>query len=143
MFTHRKFSSEISLDYTLKTVFFFPNYYPGQDTPVGYLTFKNESIHTRIGGLKCIGFPTRSCRMHRLWFAWWPHLSSFQPSQETGSQESPVTWTSEDKCPLSDSKLLQNVPKWVNNKIAYAVETSGTLTWQDNPTVISKRNSGI
>ena len=47
MFTHRKFSSEISLDYTLKTVFFFPNYYPGQDTPVGYLTFKNESIHTR------------------------------------------------------------------------------------------------
>lgn len=47
MFTHRKFSSEISLDYTLKTVFFFPNYYPGQDTPVGYLTFKNKSIHTR------------------------------------------------------------------------------------------------
>jgi len=52
MFTHRKFSSEISLDYTLKTVFFFPNYYPGQDTPVlgalcaGWASF-NDTEHSR------------------------------------------------------------------------------------------------
>lgn len=35
MFVYPKFSSEIRLDYKLKTVFFFPSYYPGQDKPVG------------------------------------------------------------------------------------------------------------
>lgn len=36
-----------------------------------------------------------------------------------------------------ESKLCQNVLKWVNNKIAYVVGTSGNWICQDNLTITS------